>query len=499
MGHIGHDALLELLSEIHELREELWERGLAKCFRALEAKYRTTTNEPNPERELSNAIRWVVKADWSPSLVGELSMREIAINLSVNEISKTYDSFWTSRPSLQAIYKLERHKVVSPFSLLGVAMQRALHTVPYSVHYESFRGLCPLNTLMAFVGPTGTGKTLSLNVVNNGIVFSDSSLAMGGDGTWTGVIEPGSGEAMPDSYMTLTRDDETKKTKVTWVHSNHAAIFGFDEVGMLEGRNAREGSTLLETMKQGWSGSTLGRKLANGKGTLLDAESYRFGLFINVQPARADMLFTDSAIAGGLPSRFLFFSTQDAFAKSEWLASEPDKYSLPIVNWAGVKSIKALPMMNEAHRSEAFAAIDGGVEAMDSHLLLTRAKVAVALAVLDGRSSLSDEDWTLSAVVIEHSRATRDHITLTLSTEAGKSIAKQAKAQGTKAYIAEEVTTDRKVAKTAELITEKLESGIKTGIRRALSQQRRPYFEDAVELLRKRGKEIPHDYDSKSN
>ena len=214
------------------------------------------------------------------------TMREIAINLSVNELSKTYDSFWTSRPSLQAIYKLARHKVVSPFSLLGVAMQRALHTVPYSVHYESFRGLCPLNTLMAFVGPTGTGKTLSLNVVNNGIVFSDSSLALGGDGTWTGVIEPGSGEAMPDSYKMLTKDDETKKTKVTWVHSNHAAIFGFDEVGMLEGRNAREGSTLLETMKQGWSGSTLGRKLANGKGTLLDAESYRCGLFINVQPAR---------------------------------------------------------------------------------------------------------------------------------------------------------------------------------------------------------------------
>jgi len=177
--HIGHDDLLKLLGQIHELREELWERGLKPCFHALEAKYRNTTNEPNPDRELSNAIRWILGADWFPSEIGKLSMREIAMNLITSEINKASDSFWSSRPALKAIYSLARHKVVSPCSLLGVVMQRSLHTVPFHIHYETFRGRSPLNTLMAFVGPTGTGKTLSLNVVSNGIIFSDSPKTLG--------------------------------------------------------------------------------------------------------------------------------------------------------------------------------------------------------------------------------------------------------------------------------------------------------------------------------
>jgi hypothetical protein len=494
LDHIGHDELLELLRQIHELREELWERGLTECFRALETKYRSTTNESNPDRELSDAIRWIVKADWFPSEIGSLSMREIAMNLITSEIDNTSDLFWSSRPGLEAIHSLARHKVVSPFSLLGVTMQRSLHSVPFHIHYETFRGRSPLNTLMAYVGPTGTGKTLSLNVVSHGIIFSDSPKTLGGDGTWQGIIEPGSGEAMPDSYRSLVKDEETSKFKQTWNHPNHAAIFGFDEVGMLEGRNAREGSTLLETMKQGWSGSTLGRKLANGKGTLLDAESYRFGLFINTQPARSQMLFTPDAIAGGLPSRFLFFSTQDSEAKKEWLEQAPPVLRLPIVNWAGVESIKALPSMEKAHRAEAFAAIDGGIEELDSHLLLTRAKVAVALAVLDGRSVLVEEDWDLSNYVIQHSIATRKLILLTLSKEQGKTLAKQATAAGTKSFIAEEVSKERKIQKTAEIISEKLDSGIKKGIRRLLSKDRRDFYEPAVELLQKQGKEIPEDY-----
>ena len=150
--------------------------------------------------------------------------------------------------------------------------------------------------------------------------------------------------------------------------------------------------------------------------------------------------------------------------------------------------------MDKAHKAEAFAAINGAIEELDSHLLLTRAKVAVALAVLDGRSVLVEEDWDLSDYVIQHSIATRKLILLTLSKEQGKTLAKQATAAGTKSFIAEEVSNERKIQKTAEIISEKLDSGIKKGIRRLLSKDRRDFYEPAVELLQKQGKEIPEDY-----
>ena len=88
---------------------------------------------------------------------------------------------------------------------------RVLHAVPWNVYYRSFRGSASLNSLAAFVGPTGTGKSLTLDVVESYVVFSDSPRSEGGDGSWTGITEPGSGEAIPDHYMTLVVDKDDPK------------------------------------------------------------------------------------------------------------------------------------------------------------------------------------------------------------------------------------------------------------------------------------------------
>ena len=488
MTHIGHNQLLQLLIRVRDLETQSWERGTRKAFDFVSQKYFATTNNPNPTDEFNKVLIWVIGKDWVPTEKSSKTAREILEGIIAQFKKEESKEFWQSRQILKEIYTLGRRKVISPFTLLGMTIIRVLNTVPWNIYYRSFRGTVALNSLAAFVGPTGTGKSLTLDATSSYIVFSDSPESMGGDGSWKSVIEPGSGEAIPDHYKTWKKDEDGLPGPA-WAHPNRAAVFAFDEIGMLEARQGREGSTIIEYAKQGWSGSVLGRELASGKGVMLRAKTYRFSLFANVQPARAGLLFTAPAIAGGLPSRFLFFNTQDPLGKREFDPTPATVIRLPKVNWEGVKYIDALAVMNEAHKEESFKAIDGGIPELDSHLLLTRAKVAVALAVLDGRSELQDEDWELSEWVIQHSKATRDVVLRELVGAEGQAIAKQGKAAGMKASIASEVEATRMVKKVAERIqTLRAEGAPETGersVRKRLRHDQRMYYNEAVEYLEK--------------
>lgn len=490
LNHIGHRELMLLLLKVRDLQCKFYERGVRKVFDALVEKYMATTNEKDPNKELNNLLVWVIGANWAPTPLFDTTLNEIAIRLSQWEEDFNQTDFWNSRESLRKIHALSRKKVVAPYSILGMVLIRVLHSVPWNVFYRSFRGSASLNSLAAFVGPTGTGKSLTLDVVESYVIFSDSPRSEGGDGSWTGVTEPGSGEAIPDHYMAwvVDEDDPKKSKKSDWKDDTHAAVFAFDEIGMLESRSAREGSTIIEYAKQGWSGSVLGRVLASGKGAMLIAKTYRFAMVLNIQPARAGMLFTDSAISGGLPSRFVFFSTQDPDGRKEFDPTPAKPVKLPFVNWASVKFIDALPSMDAAHKEESFKAIDGGLDELDSHLLLTRAKVAVALAVMEGRSELIEEDWELSKYIIEHSKRTRANVLEVLRGQAGKEIARQGKAAGTKNAIAAEVEYERKIRTVVARIQDLMSQGVPEtgakGLKKRMRNDQRKYFEDAMARIR---------------
>ena len=408
---------------------------------------------------------------------------------------KPEELFWESRESLKFIRTLSQQKLVSRWTLLGVAIQRALHTVPWNIHYESFRGQAPLNTLVGFVGPTGTGKTLGSGVLGRFMIFPDSDPTNIFTMSWTGFVEPGSGEAMPDYYVEpAPRDSEDHEDydwaldKKAWAHPNHAAAFSFDEVGMLDARNSRQGSTITDYLKQGYSGSEFGRVLKGRKGTLLQPHTYRFTCGVNLQPARAGSFFTDSESAGGFPSRFLWFNTQDKALKRDFENLQLDPFRAAFVDWGGVGSIRALPEMDEAHKDQHFASMAGEVEPIDSHLLLTRAKVACALAVLDNRAWLSEQDWELSAVVVEHSRQTRDVILETLAKEAARTRDKNAKASATLAATTEEIKHQKSVERVAVNIRRAMQSGKVKSLKdktlpKQISSRDRDFIPEAIQLL----------------
>jgi len=495
--HIGHNQLLTFIREVHRLRDLLWERGVLKVLQSLKSRYFATTNETRPEVEWANAVRWVVGSDWVPDRVPAMTAQQYANTLIAPTVSNSMTEFWQSRDVLKAIFKIGRQTMSAPTALLGICIIRALHTVPYNIHYETFADKAPLNTLLSITGPTGAGKTQSFNVIDEYIIFPDADPLNLANMTWAGTVSPGSGEAMPDHYKKWVKekgDDGKQASKLIWTHPNHAIIFSFDEVGMMEKRGSRDGSTLTEYLKQGYSGSELGRALSRGSGIELPKKTYRFSCTFNVQPERAEVIFSPEAIAGGFSSRFLFVAAIDPLVGKERDRSTKTAYRISPVNWAGVTSIKALNVMEDAHEKQRIEVhTTKNIKGIDSHKLLTQAKVAVALAVLDGRPILNEEDWRLSGIIMAHSDATRQGIFDALAATARSENAKKGTSAGLREAAAVEVREEARYKKIlARLIdhrTNQPNSSDKT-FRRTVRNEERHLVDKASEQLGPRQKSI---------
>lgn len=410
--------------------------------------------------------------------------------------SKPEDTFWRSRPVLAHVRRLADCKGQSPWPLLGWAIVRSLHTVPFNIHYKSIIGLQSLNTLVGIAGPTGAGKTISQRLVEEHFVFPDNNPSVPFAQSWAGLTPPGSGESMPDWYVLFdalkdsdsSQDvfkDRLSKTLV-WRHPNHAAVFFFDEVGMLASRSGRQGSTLIDYMKEGWSGSEFGRTLASGKGVVLPSNAYRFSCVINTQPKRAGILFSEEAVAGGLQGRFLWFDVTADVDRGSVTVEDVSKFVIPEVGWSGVEHVEATDAMNRAHVQHRWDALDGLIDETESHLLLTRAKVAVAFAVLDGRAQLNAEDWALSEVVIQHTSMTRKAIGAAVAEEYRRATVREGRKAAVKVTMSEEARhmVDVQLA-AAAIYRWRQKNGKQNVPRSAMSKKQRDLRSEAEDFLSK--------------
>jgi len=407
--------------------------------------------------------------------------------------------FWASRPILSHLRHLANCKGQSPWPLLGWSIVRALHTVPWDVYYKSMVGEQALNSLVGISGPTGAGKTISYKLVEKHLIFPDNDPKNPSAQTWDGLVPPGSGESMADWYVTFEpkKKEGERKTKspsesrvdrlsdtLLWKNRNHAGVYFFDEVGMFTSRNSRQGSTLVDYLKEGWSGSPFGRALANGKGVILPQDSYRFACVINTQPKRAGVLFSDEAVSGGLQGRFLWFDVTSDVNRDLVTSEDVAPFHIPTIDWSGVRNFRALESMNNAHLQHHWDAHDGLITESASHILLTRAKVAVAFAVLDGRVELTEEDWQLAHVVIQHTTKTRKAVEEALAEENRLSAVRDGERASVKAVMTGDALRQRRVEQVAASIYRQRKKTGRKKIRRSdIASASREYIDEAEIFL----------------
>jgi hypothetical protein len=55
---------LGFVGDIEELSYSAESQGLAQALHGLKVKYFAETNDPNPEKEWENILRWFISEDW---------------------------------------------------------------------------------------------------------------------------------------------------------------------------------------------------------------------------------------------------------------------------------------------------------------------------------------------------------------------------------------------------------------------------------------------------
>ena len=401
-------------------------------------------------------------------------------NEGLIEAAVPHFAFWHARPELCSIYENSRRTMFAPWSVLGLALCRSLVSIPWWVQYQSFMGTAPLNIGVVNIGDSGGGKSRLAGLMDASLPFLGLQVPK-----FT-AIEVGSGEAIADVYAHQAEKDDPangiRRGDLIWHNKSHARLFSFDEVGrMFKIGNRDSGSTIFEYVKQGLSGGPIGRHLAKGAGTMIEPGQYRFAFVTNAQPSRSGVLLNPDEVEGGFPGRLLWFETRDPRAVIEEDDTEVVPHGVLDIDWRLVHVVQALPQMDAAHRASRALYHTDQRDPIDGHLDLLRAKVAVALMRLNGRTTLNDEDWDLAGVVIDESVRVRRWVQQVLAMKGrdaekarGESLARQTAA----AEDAKETLTMKRI--TDNLRTYRVQGMPQNLWRRSLPSRDRPFYEEAL-------------------
>lgn len=322
------------------------------------------------------------------------SSRRSANTSAVFDPQPYEQGFWDTRESLKNIYTTALAKMCSPWAVLAQCAARALTTVPPNVVLPGIIGgkQGSLNWFAAIAGPSGIGKGAAEGCARLLVPAAITER------------NPGSGEGLIAAYKpTRGGDPDPDDTAV------NAILFNVAEVDTLTALGGRTGATIMPILRSGFSGETLGFAYADRtKRTHIEGHTYRMTLVLSVQPERAGGLLADAG--GGTPQRFMWFPAADPRITGEeiWPSGPLQLPSREV--WRYGREIVIPEDARTVIRQERVKAMRGEQGALNGHALFCREKFAFALAVLDGRYEVTQEDWELSGIAATLSDAVRDWV-----------------------------------------------------------------------------------------
>lgn len=312
----------------------------------------------------------------------------------------TEETFFDATDQLRTIHQWARARYAAPWAVFGAVLARVAASTEPSVQLPGLiGGRASLNLLCAFVSASGGGKGVSDKV---------SRLA------WPAPITElpiGSGEGIAEAFRPPAKIDEDNEPLTR-------AIFNVPEIDTLAGLATRQGSILLATMKSVAMGEQIGQTNATkALSRRVDAHTYRACWTVGVQYGHGGVIFSDTT--GGTPQRFLWFGTTDPDMPDEAGADPgPLNTAQPAWEWTVTGTggppvaeiIYGVPEIRETVVGAHLARQRGQGDALDGHALLTRLKVAAALAIMHHRQTVNALDWELSEIVMAVSDRTRHQL-----------------------------------------------------------------------------------------
>lgn len=393
--------------------------------------------------------------------------------------TEPYLDFWESREVLAHLRQFAHARIVAPWALLGAALVRTTVAVPHFVALPPLTGKHGnLNLFAALIGRSGAGKGASMGAAEEAINHDEVIHS----------VNIGSGEGIVRQYCRW----DAKNKVVERVRD--AVLFEAQEIDTMGALAARSGSTLVGHLNMAYSGEKLGFGYADAeKGMEVPKDRYRLSLIAQVQPKRAAVLFADAD--SGTPQRYLWLPATDPWSP-DILPEEPLQWQWKRPNWdrgTDVRCVLAVcPTAVKTIQDNRRLNNRGLVSPLDGHSLYTRLKVAAALALLDRRIEVSEEDWQLATVIMEVSDKTRDGVQAELSLAQREKEETQAVRKGHLTALEEDQRDQAKVIKMSERVWKKF---INTGgsvtvneLKQSYNSRYRDLAEDAISLLLNEGR-----------
>jgi hypothetical protein len=296
-------------------------------------------------------------------------------------------AFWAQRDELQHVYKFARSRRAAPLATLACVLRRAVGCIEPNVVLEpTIGGVASVNLYTASAGRSGQGKGAADAAGFAAVDFYDIK----GNDLDAPRPNPGSGEGLARLFK--GRKDEPGLTRA------HLSV---PEVKTLEALAGRQGSTLISELLKGFMGEPLGfTNSSRETTTAVGAHSYRLCLGVGVQPQNA--VFFLSREKDGFPQRFWWVPTIDRYAP-EVRPDRVDPIDIVVPDFGSDRYEVPIPpdvrQEIDAHRYRVLIGADD-VDPLDGHLMLTRLKVAFALAVLAGRKAVEGDDWKIAGDLI---------------------------------------------------------------------------------------------------
>lgn len=402
-----------------------------------------------------------------------------------DRIENVREHFWKHRPILEHIQQFARARLVAPWATLGAILAHVVAATPPRVQLPATIGSeASLNLFIGLVGAAGAAKGASEKAARRALDLGEMRAP---------VYPLGSGEGIAHMFM------RNKSGEAELV--NAAAVITIQEIDTLASLKGRQSSTIMPQLRQAAMGEQLGFFYVDeSKRLMVPEHAYRLCLLAGIQPKRSGVLLSEDEIDGGTPQRFVWLSCDDPDAPDDdpeeptpLLWEEPDWSRLPMIG-RGQDQRKVMPICDTA-RSTIVAARKarrrGDGEALDGHALLTRLKVAAALAILDGRTSVTDDDWELSGAVMAESDAQRARCQQALAEMSRDNNRRTGEAEAHRTLVIEERVEAEKLRRTAQAVKRHLlrsgDAGLMGAKLRGKLGANAVFMEQAVDVLETAG------------
>ncbi|MFF2485273.1 hypothetical protein ACFVSU_02670 [Microbacterium sp. NPDC058062] len=389
------------------------------------------------------------------------------------------DTFWSERPILTHIYQYAQARRVSPWATFGGVLTRVIAATEPRIQLPAIvGGPGSLNLFVGIVGRSGQGKGASQAAAASCITISGGAIF--------DTITVGSGEGLAASYVQRVKDDDGN---LTVEQHSESALFDVAEVDTLSALAGRQGSTLLSELRKVWSGERLGFQNRDQARSLpVESHTYRAALVVGVQPTRSGALLDDAD--GGTPQRFIWLPATDDHAPDRApLAPPPLMWHAPgesiIPTIDGRRTITVCDSAWNIIDRARVARLRGDGDALDGHALFSRLKLAAALAILDGRGDVTDDDWRMGGAVMDVSDRTRAWCREAIRQQSIDTNRARAEARAESNVTAADHAEIVAINRAKDRIVSKLGTDWVGGasLRKSLTQSLRAHFEAALDEL----------------